>query len=139
MVILGMENKSKVLNIFLWVLQVLLAGMMLMAAYMKLTMSVSRLAAIYPWTGQVPAGIVRSIGVVDALGGLGLVLPVLLRVKPVLTVWAAGGILLLMLCAIVFHVSRGEVSVIGFNVGVIVVAGMIVWGRWRRAPIGTPA
>jgi hypothetical protein len=124
-----MENKSKLLNIFLWVLQVLLAGIMLMAAYMKLTMPVSRLAAIYPWTGQVSAVFVRLIGVVDGLGGLGLILPGLLRVKPVLTVWAAGGILSLMLCAIVFHVSRGEASVIGFNVGVVAVAGVIIWGR----------
>jgi len=88
-----------------------------------------------PWTGQVPELVVRLLGIIDLLGAIGLILPALLRIKPQLTFWAALGIIALMICAIIFHVSRGEVSVIGINVFSIIIAGFIAWGRFRQVVV----
>ena len=90
-----------------------------------------------PWTGQVPKLVVRLLGMIDFLAAIGLILPALLRIKPQLTPWAAVGIIVLMFCAIIFHISRGEASVIGVNVFCGVLAGFIGWGRFMKAPINS--
>ena len=96
---------------------------------------IEAISASMPWTGQLPALIVRLLGLIDLSGAVGLILPSLLRIKPQLTPWAALCIIALMVCATIFHVSRGEASVIGFNIFVAVVAAFIVWGRFKKAPI----
>jgi hypothetical protein len=100
-----------------------------MGAVMKFQ-SVEKTAAMMPWVGQVPLLVVRLLGVIDLLAAAGLVLPLLLRIKPRLTAWTAVCIIALMICAIIFHVSRGEAAVIGFNIFCVVVAAFIAWGRF---------
>ena len=68
-------------------------------------------------------------GIVDFLGGLGVVLPGLFRVQPKLTIFAAYGIIVLMTVASVFHISRGEAKDIGFNIFMALLAVFVVWGR----------
>jgi len=119
---------SKAMNVTLWVAQILVAASLLMGTVMKF-MPIEKISAIMPWTGQVPVAMVRLLGLIDLLGALGLVLPGMMHIKPQVTVWAAIGIILLMLCAIVFHVSRGEASVIGFNIFLAVLAAFIAWRR----------
>ena len=122
---------SKNLNVTLWVVQVLLALFLLSGTVMKF-MPIPKISAIMPWMGQLPAIQVRLLGIVDLLAALGLILPAALNIKPILTTWAAIGVIVLMICAIIFHVSRGEASVISVNIFAIIVAGFIVWGRFRR-------
>jgi hypothetical protein len=125
------QKSSKVKNISLWVAQIILSVLMLMGTVMKF-MPIEKISAMMPWTGQLPAIVVRLLGLIDLLGAIGLILPALLNIKPQLTVWAAIGIILLMLCAIVFHVSRGEASVIGFNILIVALALFIAWGRKKN-------
>ena len=122
------RNMSKGLNISLWIAQGLLALTLVWAAGMKLFQSPEKLAEMWPWTADNP-GLVKITGVLDLLAGLGLILPGILKWNFKLTMAAAMGIALLMISAIVFHVSRGEVSQIGFNVFVALTAGFITWGR----------
>jgi len=122
------QTSSKALNIAAWVGQVLLAVTLVWAAGMKLFQPIDQLAQMWPWTGDNPT-LTKITGVFDILGGLGLVLPAALRIKPVLTIYAAWGIIALMVAAIVFHVSRGEASQIGFNVFVVLLAAFIGWVR----------
>ena len=129
------KTPSKALNIILWIAQVLLAGMFLMSGFMKVAQPIEELAKMLPWASQVPAGLVRFIGISEVLGGLGLILPALLRIKPILTAWAAVGLALVMLFAAGFHASRGETSAIGMNVILALVAIFIAWGRFKKAPI----
>lgn len=126
---------SKAWNISLWILQVLLAATLIWAAIMKLGKTPQELAAMWPWAGEVSPALVKLTGIIDLLGGLGLILPSLLRIKPVLTPVAALGLVALMICACVFHIMRGEASQIGFNVAVAGIAGFIAWGRLRKAPL----
>ncbi|NML36792.1 DoxX family protein [Chitinophaga sp. G-6-1-13] len=130
-----MQQRKSVLNILLWAVQLLLAALFIISGGMKLGYPIDKLAALYPWTGQVSAVYVRLLGIVDLAGGLGLLLPSLLRIKPILTVWAAIGIIALMTLATLFHISRGEASVTGFNMVVTLLAGAVVWGRTRKYPV----
>ena len=79
-------------------------------------MPIEKMAPKMPWMGQVPVINVRLLGVLELGAVAGLTLPMLLNIEPQLTFWAAIGIIALMICAIVFHISRGEKSVIGFNI-----------------------
>jgi hypothetical protein len=119
---------SKALNSTLWAAQILLALSLLMGTALKF-MPIEKVSAMMPWTGQVSSIMVRLLGVIDLLGAVGLILPAALNIKPQLTKWAAIGSVALMVCAIIFHVSRGEASVIGFNIFCIVLAIFIAWGR----------
>lgn len=131
----NLKKPSKAIHIALWVAQVVLAGLFLMAGTMKLTTPMDELIAAMAWTGDVPAWLVRFIGASELLGAIGLLLPALLRVKPVLTTWAAIGIATIMVFALVFHVSRGEASVVGINIVFGLIAVFIAWGRISKAPI----
>jgi putative oxidoreductase len=132
-----MENQrpSKALNIALWVVQVLLAAMFLMAGANKLFQSIAELSKMLPWVTEVPEGLVRFIGISELLGGLGLLLPSILRIKPNLTPLAAVGLAVVMVLAAIFHISKGEASVIGINFVVIALALFVAWGRTKKAPI----
>jgi uncharacterized membrane protein YphA (DoxX/SURF4 family) len=127
-----MDNKtSKWWNIALWIVQTLLATTFIWAGVMKLFKPNE-----LPWEWvKDNATIVTLTGVVDLLAGIGLVLPSLLRIKPIWTIYAAYGTIALMIAASIFHISRGESSQIGFNIFVIIMAIFIVWGRQNKVTI----
>lgn len=129
------KNSSKTMHISLWVAQILLAAMFLMSGFMKASMPIEKLSAMMPWTGSVPSALVRFIAVAELLGGIGLLLPSLLRIKPQLTVWAAVGLATILLLSIPFHISRGETPMIGMNGLFMLIALFIAWGRSKKAPI----
>ncbi|HKC68965.1 MAG TPA: DoxX family protein [Bacteroidia bacterium] len=119
---------SKGMNAALWTAQILLAASLLTGTALKF-MPIEKVSAMMPWTGQIPVIYVRLLGVIDLLGAAGLILPMWLNIKPQLTKWAATGCTALMVCAIIFHVLRGEASVIGFNIFCIVLAVFIALKR----------
>lgn len=129
------QKNNKALNITLWIAQGLFAVMFIMAGAMKSFQSVEALSEALPWVTSTPLALVRFIGVSELLGGIGLLLPALLRIKPFLTVWAAVGIATIMVLAAIFHGSRGELSAIGANAVFVVIALFIAWGRSKKAPI----
>ncbi|KPY39801.1 DoxX family protein [Pseudomonas syringae] len=119
----------------IWVAQILLAALFLVSAYMKLATPIAELAKMMPWTGELSETFVRFIGFVDLAGGLGLLLPSLTRILPRLGVLAALCCTVLQVFAIVFHVSRGEASVIPLNIVMLSLSLFVLWGRARKAPI----
>lgn len=129
------SNSSKWMNISLWVVQGLLAAMFLMAGANKLFQSIPELSKMLPWVTQVPEGLVRFIGFSEFLGGIGLLLPAILRIKPILTSYAAIGLAVVMLLASIFHISKGEMSVIGMNFVFMAMALFVAWGRMKKVPI----
>ncbi|MFK7952428.1 MAG: DoxX family protein [Ekhidna sp.] len=129
------QKKNKAMHITLWVAQGLLAVMFIMAGFMKALQPVEALLESLPWVASTPLVLVRFIGVSELLGGIGLLLPAILRIKPFLTIWAARGIGAIMLLAAIFHGSRGEFEAIGFNVFMLAIALFIAWGRSKKAPI----
>lgn len=119
----------------LWVAQGLLAFMYLWSASLKLGKSPADLAGMIPWAAQVPEAFLRTIGAVDLAAGLGILLPALTRIAPRLTVAAALGSTALQVCAMVFHLSRGEAAVLPLNVVLLALSLFVAWGRTRKAPI----
>ena len=126
------QKSSKAMNIILWIAQVFVAAGFIWVAAIKLFQPIEKIAAMWPWTGEVPPLMVRLLGVVDLLGGLGLILPSLLRIKPRLTAFTAIAIIVLMVCAGIFHIARGEGAVIGVNIFFAVIAAFIAWGRMKK-------
>ncbi len=123
------------LNVTLWVVQVLLAAVFLMAGLTKLSQPIGTLATSLPWVTSVPELLVRFIGAAELAGALGLVLPSLTRIRPRLTVLAALGLTVVMLLAAGFHASRGELAMLPMNLAIGLVAAFVAWGRGRAAPI----
>ena len=128
-------SAPKGLNIGLWVSQALLAAAFLMAGAMKISTPIDELAAQMPWVAGAMGGAVRFIGVAEILGGLGLILPAASRIQPKLTPLAALGLLVVMVLAMITHITRGEFSAIGANVVLGGLAAFIAWGRLKKAPI----
>ena len=119
-----------VLNDFLWGAQGLISASLCTGGFMKLLMPVTKISAIFAWTGQVSLPFLRFIGVVDLAGGLGILLPLLTRIHPQLTVLAALGCTLLQLLAIVFHTRRKEITDTPFNFFLLGLSAFVLWGRW---------
>ena len=126
---------KKTTNVLLWIAQILLSSTLIWAAFLKLFQPIAELEAMWSWTGEVSPLFVRFTGIIDLIGGLGVILPALFRFKPVLTPIAALGIVFLMISASIFHICRGEATQIGFNVVFGIIAGFVAYGRFRIAPI----
>ena len=128
-------KKSKGANITAWTLQVVLSLMFIMTGAMKSFLPVEQLSASLPWVAEVPGGLVRFIGLAELLGGFGLILPSLFKIKTRLTPLAALGIVSVMVAASIFHVVRGEMGVIGMNIVLAGLAGTVAWLRLNKAPL----
>jgi preprotein translocase subunit Sec61beta len=122
------------LNIGLWIAQVISAASFIWAASTKWFTPPGELVAMWPWTAD-HLVLVKLTGVVDFLAGIGIVLPALLQIQPRLTVYAAYGTIALMVAASIFHIARGEASLIGVNIFFALCAAFIAWGRTKKAPI----
>lgn len=124
----------RALSAGLWVAQILIAFFMLFGAYMKLAAPAEEVASMMVWATERPT-LKTFTGIVDLLGGLGILLPALTRIQPRLTVLAALGIIVLQVLAFGFHASRGEWPATPFNLFLLVLAVFVHWGRGKAAPI----
>jgi len=129
------QSSPKAMNIVLWIVQVLLGVAFGMAGFMKLTTSMADLTAQMVWPGDVPEILVRFIALSEVLGGIGLIVPALTKIKPILTVYAAWGLALVMLLAAFFHASRAEYPGIAINLIFVALSVFVAWGRTKKAPI----
>ena len=123
----------------LWIAQGVLALAFLAAGAMKLAMPIADLHDALAWTADVPTALVRLIGLAEVLGGLGLVLPAVTRIRPRLTVLAAAALALDMAVATLFHLVRGEASMTPVTLLLGAVLAFVAWGRAVRLPIAPRA
>jgi uncharacterized membrane protein YphA (DoxX/SURF4 family) len=128
-------SAGKWLNVGLWAAQILLGLAFCLFGFMKLTSPIGELSQNMLWTGQLPVEFVRTVGVIDILGGVGVILPAATRILPWLTVWAALGCTVLQVFAICFHSYRGEFQVLPLNFILLPLAAFILWGRSRKVPL----
>ncbi len=98
------------MGILTWVLQFLLAIAFIGAGLMKLSSPKDRLVERMEWARGVTQRGIKVIGLVELLGGIGLVLPALTGIMPWLTTLAAIGLAVTMLFAIYTHIRLREVS-----------------------------
>jgi putative oxidoreductase len=129
------ENKKKPVHYVLWVFQVLLALLFIFAGGMKLVTPYEEMAkqmANGPVVFSEP--FLKFIGLAELLGGLGLILPSALRIKPGLTPLAAAGLVIIMIGATVISLKMGfSVALMPLVTGIL--AAFVAYGRWKLAPI----
>jgi hypothetical protein len=118
------------MNIVLWILQVILALLFLWGGVFKLVKPLDEIAAML----GVSVPFLKFISVCEVLGGLGLVLPAALRIKPVLTPLAAIGLLIIMVGAVALT-AKGSIAnaILPLVTGIVLL--VVAYGRWRLAPI----
>jgi uncharacterized membrane protein YphA (DoxX/SURF4 family) len=118
------------MNRALWVVQVLLGLLFIWAGGMKLVMPVEQLQDPVSF----PGWFLRFIGVAELLGGIGLILPSLLKIKPGLTPLAAVGLVIIMIGATVIGMIYGPLAGALIPLVVGVLAAFVAYGRWRLVP-----
>ena len=119
------------MTIALWIVQVLLAALFVFSGVMKFVMPVEEMTKQMP---MMPGWFLHFIGVAEILGGLGLVLPGLLRIRPGLTPLAAAGLVIIMVGATAISAMIGPVVMALLPLIVGVLAVFVAYGRWRVAP-----
>lgn len=115
------------MEIAYWIVAGLLAVFYLYAGGKKVVQSQQQLLPMMGWVDTVPMPLVRTIGVLEVLGSIGLILPPLTGVAPALAVAAAIGLVLIQVGGIVVHVRRGEARLIGLNIALLVAAAAAAW------------
>ena len=115
----------------LWIVQGLLALLFLFAGVMKFIMSIEEMTRQI----QMPAAFLWFIGVAEICGGLGLILPSLLRICPGLTPLAAAGLVIIMIGATIVSLMIGPVALAAMPSVVGLLAAFVAYGRWKLAPI----
>jgi uncharacterized membrane protein YphA (DoxX/SURF4 family) len=120
------------MNIVLWVLQVLLALAFLAHGCLLLFPPA---AIVDQMNASLPRWFQLFLGVAEILAAVGLTLPGFTRIQPWLVSCAAAGVMIVMVCATIFHLMRGEVSSAMTTVVLLAVATFVAYGRWRVAPI----
>lgn len=115
------------MNTALWVAQALLAAIMIAAGAPKLLLPRALLVQKMTWTKDARAALVRLLGLAEVLGGLGLILPPLLGIAPILTPIAAACLSLILVGALVTKLRSRESPVL--PAVAMLLAGFIVVGR----------
>jgi uncharacterized membrane protein YphA (DoxX/SURF4 family) len=120
------------MNIFLWVLQLLLAVAFLAHGWLFLFPPAEMLEQM---NASIPPALRLFIGVSEWLAAIGLTLPGITRIQPWLISWAAAGLMIVMLSATLLHTARGEISSAVTTAILFVIATFVAYMRWKVRPI----
>jgi hypothetical protein len=119
------------MNVVLWIVAIVLSVVFTSAGIMKITQPREKLSGMgLAWTQDFSPLTVKLIGTVNFLGGIGLVLPAVFGIAPVLVPLAASGIAVLMVLAAIVHARRKENQIIMGNVIIMLLALFVAWGRF---------
>ena len=95
------------MNVALWIVQGLLAVFFLGHAVLKFVLP-DGLPDTLAWLYDIPRLPSIGIGILELMAAIGLVLPGVARIRPRLVPLAAVGLMLTMIGAALFHITRGE-------------------------------
>jgi uncharacterized membrane protein YphA (DoxX/SURF4 family) len=115
----------------LWTLQIVLAFVFASAGAVKLIAPRDQLAKkLGGWVYDFPAPLLKPLGLAELLGAVGLIVPPLVHIAPILTPIAAVGLVVTMVGAVVTHACRGEYPNVVVNLLLAVMAAVVAWGRF---------
>ncbi len=124
------------MDLAMWIVQGLLALVFVLAGISKLAQPYEKLAERMGYVKDFPPGVIRGIGVLEVLGGIGVILPAFTGILPWLTPLAAFGLALNMAGAMATHLRRGEYPMLVGNLVLLVLAAFVAYGRLMIAPLG---
>lgn len=126
------------MNITLWVLQILFGIYFIGVGIMHFIVP-EGLPAPMAWMYELPTALHVFSGSAEILGGLGLILPGLTKIQTRLTPLAAAGLVLVMVGAAGWHITRMEYGNIVNNLVIGLIVAFIAYGRWKLRPLGDRA
>lgn len=118
------------MNIALWIVASLFGFAYIGGGIIKISMSHEKYAAKNQWAQDFSPAKVRIMGMIEILGGVGLIVPGLLDVAPVLVPVAASGLALYMAGAVTERVRRGEWSHLLGDLVFLSAMLFVAWGRF---------
>ena len=119
------------MNIALWIVQGFLSVVFIIAGILKTTTPKDKLLKQLPWIKDYSYGTVKFIGVFEFLGGIGLIVPWMIGIVPVLTPISAIGICVIMALALgTEHLKKKEYKEVAFNTVLLLLAVLVAVGRF---------
>jgi len=124
--------KELMMNLILWIIAGLMAAVFLLAAANKLLIPQEKLATAPGggWVLDFSAGFVKALGAVEILGAVGLILPALLDIAPILVPMAAVGLALIMVGAAIVTFRRQEFKHVLLNLTYLALLVFVAFGRF---------
>jgi uncharacterized membrane protein YphA (DoxX/SURF4 family) len=124
------------MNIVLWIIQVLLALLFLFSGGMKLVIPPDVLMSMgSPNQVRLPGWFIQFIGVCEVLGGLGLLLPGIFRIRTGLTPLAAVGLLIIVIGATTLTIIGDGLAAAIIPFVTSLLLAFVVYGRMHLAPL----
>lgn len=125
--------------IALWILASVLAFGFVVGGLIKLVTPKDRYAEFghgaSRWADQFSPEAFKSLGVIETVGGIGLVLPGAVGVAPILVPFAALGMGLYMAGAVTTRLLRHEpVALLLGDLVFVAMTVLVVWGRFHAEP-----
>jgi len=120
------------MNILLWVLQVLLAVAFFAHGLLFLNPPAE---FVEQMNATLPRWFQLFLGVAEVAAAIGLTLPGITRIQPAMIVYAAVGIVIVMVSATVWHLARAEWSGAAITFLLFAMAAYVAYMRHRVLPI----
>ncbi len=120
------------MNLALWIAAGLLAAVALAGGISKTFVPKAKLAAAHggEWTAGASVGFVKTLGVLELLAAVGLILPAVVDIAPVMVPVTAVCWVLLMIGAMITHGRLGQPELVMLNSVYLALAAFIAWGRF---------
>jgi DoxX-like family len=120
------------MNVVLWILQGLLAAAFLFSGARKLSQTREQALAEGAYVKLYPEWTRRMIAILEIAAAVGLVLPAVTGIAPVLLPIAAAGLVLLMAGAAATHLRIGgdDRRIVPVNLVLLALAAVVAWGRF---------
>jgi DoxX-like family len=122
------------LNLALWIGAGILALVFVIAGSTKLFVPKEKLAglggAASRWVDDFSPASLKAIGALEYLAAVGLIVPAVLGIAPVLVPLAATGAVLLFAGAVIMRLRRGERATIIGDLVYLAMAAFVAWGRF---------
>ena len=120
-----------------WIVAGLMAAIYLLSGFGKLLVPRERMAAMGDasrWVLDFRPGTLKAIGALEILGALGLILPALLDIAPILVPLAASGLTLIMAGAVTMRIRRGETKTALVDATYLALTAFVAIGRFAWVP-----
>lgn len=127
------------LDIVLWVVAAALAVAFGIGGASQLVLSKERyrgLARSQRWADDFGPGHIKVIGTIKLVGVIGLIIPPLVGILPVLSPIAACGLMLVMAGAATTRFRRSEWGLMAGDTAYLLAFAFLAWGRFALAPFG---
>ncbi|MBG6094975.1 DoxX family protein [Nocardioides sp. WG-D5] len=124
------------MNVVLWTAAGLLALVALAGGLTKTFVPLDKLAEHdgAAWTRGASPTFVRTLGILEILAAIGLILPAVLDIAPVMVPVTAACWIALMIGAMITHGRLGQAKLVLVNVVYLAIAAFIVVGRFGTTP-----